>query len=31
MTQLTKSLMDGSSGLNLMYLDTSQGQGFTRE
>jgi hypothetical protein len=27
MTRLTKALMDGGSGLNLMYLDTSRGWG----
>jgi hypothetical protein len=27
MTQLTKALMDGGSGLNLMYLDTFEGFG----
>jgi hypothetical protein len=30
-TQLTKNLMDGGSGLNLMYLDTFEGLGPTRE
>jgi hypothetical protein len=29
MTQLTKALMDGDSGLNLMYLDTFEGLGLT--
>jgi hypothetical protein len=29
MTQLTKALMDGGSGLNLMYLDTFEGLGLT--
>jgi hypothetical protein len=28
-TQLTKALMDGGSGLNLMYLDTFEGLGLT--
>jgi hypothetical protein len=28
-TRLTKALMDGSSGLNLMYLDTFKGLGLT--
>jgi hypothetical protein len=28
-TRLTKALMDGCSGLNLMYLDTFQGLGLT--
>jgi hypothetical protein len=27
MTQLTKALMDGGSGLNLMYVDTFEGVG----
>jgi hypothetical protein len=27
MTQLTKALMDGGSGFNLMYLDTFKGLG----
>jgi hypothetical protein len=27
MTQLTKTFMDGGSGLNLMYLDTFKGLG----
>jgi hypothetical protein len=31
MTQLTKALMDGGSGLNLMYLDTFDGLGLTRD
>jgi hypothetical protein len=31
MTRLTKSLIDGGSGLNLMYLDTFEGLGLTRE
>jgi hypothetical protein len=31
MTQLTKALMDGGSGLNLMYLDTFEGLGLTRD
>jgi hypothetical protein len=29
MTLLTKALMDGGSGLNLMYLDTFEGLGLT--
>jgi hypothetical protein len=29
MTWLTKALMDGGSGLNLMYLDTFKGLGLT--
>jgi hypothetical protein len=29
MTQLTTTLMDGGSGLNLMYLDTFEGLGLT--
>jgi hypothetical protein len=29
-TRLTKALMDGGSGLNLMYLDTFEGLGLTR-
>jgi hypothetical protein len=29
MTQLTKTLMDGGSGLNLIYLDTFEGLGIT--
>jgi hypothetical protein len=29
-TWLTKALMDGGSGLNLMYLDTFEGLGLTR-
>jgi hypothetical protein len=31
MTWLTKALMDGGSGLNLMYLDTFEGLGLTRD
>jgi hypothetical protein len=31
MTWLTKVLMDGGSGLNLMYLDTFEGLGLTRD
>jgi hypothetical protein len=31
MTRLTKALMDGGSGLNLMYLDTFEGLGLTQE
>jgi hypothetical protein len=31
MTRLTKALMDGGSGLNLMYLDTFEGLGLTRD
>jgi hypothetical protein len=30
-TWLTKALMDGGSGLNLMYLDTFEGLGLTRD
>jgi hypothetical protein len=30
MTRLTKALMDGGIGLNLMYLDTFEGQGLTQ-
>jgi hypothetical protein len=30
-TQLTKALMDVGSGLNLMYLNTFEGLGFTRD
>jgi hypothetical protein len=30
-TWLTKALMDGGSDLNLMYLDTFEGQGLTRD
>jgi hypothetical protein len=29
-TQLTKALMDGGNGLNLIYLDTFEGLGLTR-
>jgi hypothetical protein len=29
-TQLTKALMDGGNGLNLMFLDTFEGLGLTR-
>jgi hypothetical protein len=29
MTRLTKSLMDGGSGLNLLYLNTFEGIGLT--
>jgi hypothetical protein len=29
-TQLTKALMDGSGGLNLMYLDTFEGLGLAQ-
>jgi hypothetical protein len=28
-TRLTKALMDGGSGLNLMYLNTFEGMGLT--
>jgi hypothetical protein len=31
MTRLTKALMDGGSGLNLMYLDTFEGLGLVRD
>jgi hypothetical protein len=31
MTRLTKGLMDGGSGLNLMYLNTYEGLGLTRD
>jgi hypothetical protein len=31
MTRLTKDLMDGCSGLNLMYLDIFEGLGLTRD
>jgi hypothetical protein len=31
MTRLTKALMDGGSGLNLMYLNTFEGLGLTQE
>jgi hypothetical protein len=31
MTQLIKALMDGGSGLNLMYLDTFEGLGLTQD
>jgi hypothetical protein len=31
MTWLTKALMDGGSGLNLMYLDTFEGLGLTHD
>jgi hypothetical protein len=31
MTWLTKALMDGGSGLNLMYLNTFEGLGLTRD
>jgi hypothetical protein len=31
MTQPTKALMDGGSGLNLMYLDTFEGLGLTQD
>jgi hypothetical protein len=31
MTQLTKALMDGGSGLKLMYLDTFEGLGLTQD
>jgi hypothetical protein len=31
MTQLTKALMDGGSGLNLMYLNTFEGLGLTQD
>jgi hypothetical protein len=31
MTQLTKALLDGCSGLNLMYLDTFKGLGLARD
>jgi hypothetical protein len=31
MTRLTKALMDGGSSLNLMYLDTFDGLGLTRD
>jgi hypothetical protein len=31
MTGLTKAIMDGGSGLNLMYLDTFEGLGLIRE
>jgi hypothetical protein len=31
MTRLTKALMDGGSGLNLMYLDTFEGLGLTHD
>jgi hypothetical protein len=30
-TQLTKALMDGGSGLDLMYLDTFEGLGLTQD
>jgi hypothetical protein len=30
MTWLTKALMDGDNGLNLMYLDTFEGLGLTQ-
>jgi hypothetical protein len=30
-TRLTKALMDGDSGLNLMYLDIFEGLGLTRD
>jgi hypothetical protein len=30
-TRLTKALMDGGSGLNLMYLDTFEGLGLIRD
>jgi hypothetical protein len=31
MTRLTKTLMDGGSGLNLMYLNTFEGLGLARD
>jgi hypothetical protein len=31
MTRLTKALIDGGSGLNLMYLDTFEGLGLVRD
>jgi hypothetical protein len=31
MTRLTKALIDGGSGINLMYLDTFEGLGLTRD
>jgi hypothetical protein len=31
MTRVTKALMDGGSGLNLMYLNTFKGLGLTRD
>jgi hypothetical protein len=31
MTRLTKALMDGGSGLNLIYLDTVEGLALTRD
>jgi hypothetical protein len=31
MTRLTKALMDGGSGLNLMSLDTFKGLGLVRD
>jgi hypothetical protein len=31
MTQLIKALMDGGSGLNLMYLDTFEELGLTQD
>jgi hypothetical protein len=31
MTRLTKATMDGGIGLNLMYLDTFEGLGLTRD
>jgi hypothetical protein len=31
MTRLTKALIDGGSGLNLMYCDTLEGLGLTRD
>jgi hypothetical protein len=30
-TLLTKALMDGGSGLNLMYLNTFEGMGLTQD
>jgi hypothetical protein len=30
-TRITKALMDGCSGLNLMYLETFEGLGLTRD
>jgi hypothetical protein len=30
-TRLTKALMDGGSGLNLMYIDTFKRLGITRD
>jgi hypothetical protein len=31
MTRLTKALMDGGCGLNLIYLDTFEGLGLTHD